>query len=150
MHESFFMTACNRPRLRDPTRVLEVIGRYWFDWALAVGLEQDQGGNHRLTIDGAGWPGAWRVPAHHRYEDYEPDLSRDAIHDFEVFLLDVAPWLDENLVVQAIGNFDGGFPLAAHEWRVRPGSRVIERRAFACSRDSVSSSGVAAERLAVA
>jgi hypothetical protein len=137
MTGSFFATTCNRPRLRDPTHVQEAIGRYWFDWALAVGLGRDESGVYRLTIDGEGWPGAWRVPAHLRYEDFEPDLSRDALPDFEAFLRDIARALAEDLIIQSIGNPDGQFPLAAQEWRIRPGARAIERRSFTRSRPYV-------------
>lgn len=129
MNDFVFVTTCNRPRLRDPTRALEVIGRYWFDWDLAVGLASDTAAHH-LTIEGEGWPGAWQIPEHTPAELSEPDLAADGMPAFEAFLKDIACCLAERLIVQAIGSKSGRFPLLAAEWRIEPSSKRLRRRHF--------------------
>jgi hypothetical protein len=129
MKDFVFITACSQPRLRDPTRALDIIARYWFDWDLAVGIESEASGQQRLTIEGEGWPGAWKIPEHIP-DEFEPDFARDGSLDFETLLEDLAPCLAEPLIVQAIGSRGGRFPLLAAEWRIEPVSQILERRAL--------------------
>jgi hypothetical protein len=131
MPHFMFATACNKPRLRDPTKARDIIGRYRFDWDLSVEIETDTNGEHRLTIHGEGWPGAWRIPPECKPDEFEPNFA--GISDFEGLLEELAPCLADPLIVQAIGTVTGLFPLLANEWSISPGSRLIQRRDFSAN-----------------
>jgi hypothetical protein len=133
MPQFLFVTTCNKPRLRDPTKAQDILGRYWFDWDLAVEIEENACDQHRLTIQGEGWPAAWPMPDHCDRDHFQPDIDCDGLSDFERLLEEIAPCLDEPLIVQAIGTVDGRFPLSACEWRVAPGSGTVAKVKFTSS-----------------
>lgn len=122
MNAFWFRTTSNEPRLRDPTQVLGIVGRYYFDFDLAVGVNRAADGQHHLAIHGDGWPGAWPLPAGTSPQAYEPDFATNGLEEFEAFLNEIAPFLAETLIVQAIGSVSGRFPLSACEWRIEPNS----------------------------
>jgi hypothetical protein len=49
---------------------------------------------------------------------------------FEDFLREVAPFLAEPLIVQAVGSENCRFPLAACQWLIEPGSKDIRCTGF--------------------
>jgi hypothetical protein len=130
MDTFWFMTRSNKPRLRDPTRVRQIIGKYWFDFDCAVEVEQGSDGQHRLSIQGDGWPAAWLLPPDMLAEEFYPDFDTSGQEEFAAFLADIAPFLMEPLTVQAIGTADGEFPVSACEWRVEPNSASVARFEF--------------------
>ena len=117
---------------RDPGPVPRIIAKYWFDFDCAVQIEMDSLGQSRLTIDGDGWPAAWPLPWGISAEEYYPEYPTLGQEEFEDFLLEVAAYLAEPLVVQAIGTVNGRFPLSACEWRVTPGYGRRQTRVHVC------------------
>jgi hypothetical protein len=136
MPNFWFAVACNKPRLRDPAQVLGIIGRYWFDFDCAVAIENDTEGQSRLSIDGDGWPAAWPLPPGISAEDYYPDYPTLGQEEFEAFLSEVAAFLMDPLVVQAIGTVNGRFPLSACEWRLAPCSTAVAKIEFTSAAES--------------
>ena len=136
MNKFWFLTASNNPRLRDPTQVLEIIARYWFDFECEVEVEQDADGQSRLSIHGDGWPAAWPLPPGTSQEDFLPDFDTAGDEEFCDFLTDIAPFLEETLLVQAIGTVDGHFPFSASEWRIHPGVTAVATIAFTSPAES--------------
>jgi hypothetical protein len=122
MNEFWFLTVCNKPRLRDPTKVQEIVQEYWFDWDCEVRIEQ-YADCAVLNIEGECWPDAWRRPVEDSSDGDLPDA-------FEEFLAAVAPYLEEPLIIQAIGTATGEFPLAACQWTVNPQSGVVSKVEF--------------------
>ena len=118
-HEHFwFLTTSNKPRLRDPTQVSQLIAKYWFDFDCSVEIEHDSDGQPRLVVDGDGWPAAWPLPPDTSGEEFCPDFDTSGQEEFTAFLAQIAPFLMEPLVVQAVGTASGEYPLSACEWRV--------------------------------
>jgi hypothetical protein len=130
MNMFWFLTTSNKPRLRDPTQVQQIIETYWFDFDFTVEIEHTPNGQHRLGIQGDGWPSAWLPPPGTPSEEYCPDFNTSGQEEFAAFLVEVAPFLVETLIIQAIGTADGEFPLSACEWRVEPRSATIARIEF--------------------
>jgi hypothetical protein len=126
----WFLSTSNKPRLRDPTKVLQIMAKYWFDVECEALVEQDADGQHHLSIQGDGWPSAWLLPPGATPEDYYPDFDTPGQEEFAAFLTDIAPFLLEPLIVQAIGTATGEFPLSAGEWRVDPGSTMVTKTEF--------------------
>ena len=124
MSKFWFRTTSTKPRLRDPSRVQTVIDKYCFDFDLVVSVNH---GDCRLIIDGCGWPSAWRLPPNTSAEAYDPDYGTDGRKEFEAFLAEIAPFLDETLIIQSIGSASGRFSLSACEWRVAPGASNVEK-----------------------
>ena len=95
-----------------------------FDFDLVVSVNH---GDCRLIIDGCGWPSAWRLPPNTSAEAYDPDYGTDGRKEFDSFLAEIAPFLDETLIIQSIGSASGRFSLSACEWRVAPGASNVEK-----------------------
>ena len=130
MNNFWYVTASNQPCLRDPTRVQQIIAKYWFDFDCNVEVEPDSAGRQRLSMQGDGWPAAWLLPADTSSEEYYPDHVTPGQEEFAACLAEIAPFLMETLVVQAIGSSDGQFPLSACEWQVSPGSTAVAKIEF--------------------
>ena len=130
MNTFWFLTTSNKPRLRDPTQVQQIIGRYWFDFDFTVAVEDHPDGQHCLGIQGNGWPAAWLPPPDTSSEEWYPDFDTSGQEEFAAFLAEVAPFLTEALTVQAIGTAAGEFPFSACEWRVEPNAATVARMEF--------------------
>ena len=136
MPNFWFAVACNKPRLCDRAQVLQIIARYWFDFDCEVAIKQDSDGQACLAIDGDGWPAAWLLPPDTSAEEYYPDYPTLGQEEFAAFLIEIAPFLMEHLIVQAIGTVNGRFPLSACEWRVAPGSNTVAKFEFTTPSES--------------
>ena len=119
------VTSSNEARLRRPNVAREILAGYFFDGEVEA-LIQDADGEATLAVCGYEWPGAWKLAE----GSDEPDWEEDSGDGFEQFLLEIAPYLAEPLVVQAVGAEACRFPLVACEWIVRPGARRIETNGF--------------------
>lgn len=128
MDPFWFRTTCNKPRLRDPTKVLEIIDCYCIDQDMAVTIERAPDGFRLLNIEGDGWPGASRLTDADSLRDV--DYGEDGLGDFEPMLLELAPCLAEPLIVQAVGTVKGAYPLSACQWRVEPFATSIDKVEF--------------------
>ena len=142
MNDFWFMTTCNRPRLADPAAVSAIVARYRFDWDLGVRVWRDPQGNWRLTIEGEGWPGAWRKTS--ADNGPQPALEGPGLEGFEALLAEIAPHLAEPLVVQAIGCNPLGFPLHACEWEARSAWQTIAKLEFSTDQTQTDQTQVAA------
>src|SRR5258708_37586735 len=103
MSEFWFLTTSNKPRLRDPAKVERIMYKYWFDFDCNVEVERDLHGKPRLVIDGDGWPCAWLLAPGTLQSDFFPDYVTSGDDEFKAFLTEIAPFLLEPLIIQAIG-----------------------------------------------
>jgi hypothetical protein len=118
-------TSSNEVRVTDADAVQRVLDRYYWDGDIQALLDGPDSFK-ALVIFGYAWPAAWQL----KEGAAEPDWDEDSDEGFELFLLDIAPFLAEPLIVQAIGAEHCRFPLVAREWCIRPGDIEIETNGF--------------------
>lgn len=109
------LTACNTPKCKDGVAEMleKILERYDVPGEITVYVEDGY-----LHFYGYNWPSACKVKPD---DDPEWDDS-DCLDDF---LRELAPLLEETLIVHPIGNEKCRFPLAASCWVVHPDGRFI-------------------------
>ena len=131
-----FMATCasNHPKLKDHAAIEQIISRYFFDPDFNVGVCFDENtGKPYLFLYAYQWPEAWKMPAGISPEDFDPytqDQYEDGAQEFIGFLLEIAPYLLEPLIVQAVGNVRCHFPLSACEWYAAPDATEVQLNEF--------------------
>lgn len=124
-------TASNSPKLKDPEATQKVLDRYLWDCDIVAVIEKDgPEGPAFLNVYGYDWPSVWKIPDGIERTNFEPDYINDPGEGFEDFRKDIAPFLAEPFTIQAIGAEKCRFPLAACEWRIKPGANTIEVTSF--------------------
>lgn len=127
------VTSSNTALVSEPDQVGDILARYYLNGDLHATLcQDDQDGRMTLVIWGYDWPSAWKVPPDTNPDSLEPDWDDDGDDGFEQLLKDIAPFLAESLIVQAIGAEACRFPLVACEWQVQPHAEQIEVNGFRC------------------
>ena len=116
MSDFFGITASSGARLKKgkKDKVEKLMDKYDFTY----GLNCEVGGG-RIEIWGEDWP-------HLYLKSKNVDINNDV---FEEFLEELGPFLDEYLVIQAVGNEKCIFPLAAIEIIVTQ-KGVVRRNGF--------------------
>lgn len=114
---SVFMatTACNIPKCKEgASEILEkILERFNLDCDLTICVEDGF-----LHFYGYDWPDA-------SLSKPDDDTEWDDSSCLDEFLQELAPLLEETLIVHAIGNEKCRFPLAASCWVVHPDGRFI-------------------------
>jgi hypothetical protein len=129
MAEFIAVTASNGPKVKDHEAVERVIAGFFFDPELKIGVAFDpDDGSPSLFIYGYRWPEAWEVPIgipRDEFDPYSDDTYEEGADGFIALLQELALYLEEPLIVQAIGNEKCRYPLSACEWRVAPGGTEV-------------------------
>lgn len=128
------VTASNGPALKNVPAVEAILARYYLDPEFHIGVAYDHAdGAPYLFVYGHVWPETWKLPEGVECDDFDPytsDLYEEGADGFVQLLKEIAPFLKEPLVVQAIGSIKCRFPLSASEWRIRPGAVQVEVNEF--------------------
>lgn len=124
------VTSSNEARVCKAHRVRALIDRYFWDNDVQAILRDDDDGQSFLSIAGDDWPVVWRMPNDIDPADFVPDWDQDSDEEFDRFLRELAPFLAEPLTIQAIGAETSRYPLAASEWRLKPGSTRVRITSF--------------------
>jgi hypothetical protein len=87
-------------------------------------------GQPYLVLCGYEWPEAWQLPDGIAAADFDP-YQDEAVYSqgangFKDLLRQLAPFLEEPLTIQAIGNTGSLFPLSACEWHVEPSAANVD------------------------
>ena len=100
------VTASSGARIKESKveEVKKLLEKYDFSCGLECRID-----NGSIEIWGDVWPVLWSKDDDHGCTDY-----------FEEFLEELSPFLSENLVIHAIGNYKCVFPHSAMEIRVTP------------------------------
>lgn len=122
-------TGSNEAAVHDVSGLRRVLDRYFLVGDVRACLREVDG-TPTLMICGFDWPAAWSMPAGADADDLDPDWDADGDEGFLQLLQDIAPYLTDALVVQAVGAEACRFPLAACQWRVQPGASEVEVNGF--------------------
>jgi hypothetical protein len=134
MADFMAVTASNNPRIMDHEAVETVIARYWFEAELNLGVGFDhETGEPYLFIYGYQWPEAWKLAEGMTHENFDPYTEENyeiGADGFIELLKELALYLTEPLIVQAVGNTRCYFPLSACEWRIKPRAKRVRLTEF--------------------
>ncbi len=134
MSDFIATVSCNDPKINDHDAVEQIVARYFFDPELNIGVSFDhETGEPYLFVFGYVWPESWKIPEGTEPGEFDPfieDRYEHGAEEFIQFLKDVAPYLAEPLIVQAVGAQKCLFPLSACEWHVEAGGTEVEINEF--------------------
>ena len=88
-----------------------------------VELVIEDGEEPTIEIYGYGWFTVWEKVDNEEGEEEVVDFDTEKTDEF---LLGLAPFLAEPLIIQSVGNEKCRFPLAAWEYRVHPDGKIEE------------------------
>lgn len=109
------ITACNTPKCKCGAAEMLEKTLERFDVTSDVTIYVEDGYFHFYGYD---WPSVCRTKP-------DDDLDWDDSDCLDDFLLELAPLLEETMIVHAIGNEKCRFPLSASCWVVHPDGRVV-------------------------
>lgn len=117
-------TASNGPKVKDHARLEQILIRFYVDpdFKIGVGFDYDDG-QPQLFMYGCCWPEAWKLPDEVPRDEFDPCMDNTyerGAEEFVALLKEIAPQLQEPLIVHAVGVEKCRFPLAACEWRIDP------------------------------
>jgi hypothetical protein len=135
MSEFTVVVTSNSPKLKDRGAVDKVIARFAVDRELNFGTRVHRDSSQPyLVFWGFEWPEAWPLPAGTAAADFDPyqdeNVYAQGADGFKELLRQLAPFLENPLIIQAIGNTGSLFPLSACEWRIEPGASRVEITEF--------------------
>jgi hypothetical protein len=112
---------CNKPKIHDQWKLTKLLRTKW----LAADMLRFAAVNGQFNIDGSGWPMVYRIP-----DAANPSMcwsgmpGLGAPEEIDGLLADVAPYLEEELIINVTGDRVGC-------WSVRPSVSNVSR--FTCT-----------------